>query len=147
MTSPAGEQERAGGFTLLELLVVLAILGLTVALAVPQFGRAMPGLELQASARAVAAELRAARGRAVARNDEFAVAIDVDNRTVGNLAIDPAIGLSLYTAAEELIDRGAGRIRFYPDGSSTGGRVRLVGGDRKYDVLIDWISGAVTIHD
>lgn len=129
------------------MLVVLAILGVVVGLAVPLFARAMPGMQLQAGARAVAAELRSARGRAIAANDEFIVAVDVQRRTVGSIALDPSIGLSFYTAAEDLIDGGAGRIRFYPDGSSTGGRVRLVGAGREYDVRIDWISGAVTIHD
>lgn len=147
MTSRAGDRRRADGFTLLELLVVLAILGVVVGLAVPLFARAMPGMQLQAGARAVAAELRSARGRAIAANDEFIVAVDVQRRTVGSIALDPSIGLSFYTAAEDLIDGGAGRIRFYPDGSSTGGRVRLVGAGREYDVRIDWISGAVTIHD
>lgn len=146
MTSRAGER-RADGFTLLELLVVLAILGVVVGLAVPLFGRAMPGMELQASARAVAAELRSARGRAIAGNDEIVVAVDVQGRIVGSMALDESIGVSLYSAAEDLIDGGAGRIRFFPDGSSTGGRVRLVGAGREYDVRIDWISGAVTIHD
>lgn len=147
MTSRAGDRRRDDGFTLLELLVVLAILGVVVGLAVPLFGRAMPGMQLQASARAVAAELRSARGRAIAANDEFVIAVDVQRRTVGSIALDPSIGLSLYTAAEELTDGAAGGIRFYPDGSSTGGRVRLVGAGREYDVRIDWISGGVTIDD
>lgn len=147
MTSPAGNSRRANGFTLLELLIVLAILGVVVGLAVPLFAKAMPGLQLQAGARAVAAELRSARGRAIAANDEVVVAVDVQGRTVGGVALEPFVGLSFYTAAEDLIDGGAGRIRFYPDGSSTGGRIRLVGAGREYDVRIDWISGAVTIHD
>src|SRR5689334_10103049 len=72
-----------GGFTLLELLVVLAILGLTVALAVPVFHRVMPGLELKATARSVAAALREARGLAVSSNREVAVTIDVNSHTMG----------------------------------------------------------------
>jgi general secretion pathway protein H len=146
VTSKAGER-RAAGFTLLELLIVLGILGLTVALAVPVFSRAMPGIELRTSARAVAAELRASRSHALTINDEVAVAVDVEGRTVGRLALDPDIGVGLFTAAEEVTERGVGRIRFYPDGSSTGGRIRLVAGAGKYDVDVDWISGAVTVHD
>ena len=38
-----------------------------------------------------------------------------------------------------------GRIRFYPDGTSTGGRVTLTGSGAKYDILVDWLSGRVKI--
>ncbi len=152
MTSRAGNRADAGGFTLLELLVVLVILGLTVALAVPMFARAMPGVEAKAAARDVAAMLRTAHSLAIAGNREVTVAVDLDRRTVDlagtrSRTIAAGIGIGLYTAAEELIDRGAGRIRFYPDGTSTGGRVRLSAGERNYDVLVDWISGNVKIDD
>jgi general secretion pathway protein H len=150
VTSPAGDRRGAAGFTLFELLIVLVILGLTVAVAVPLFARALPGLELTSSARTVAATLREARSLAIANNREVAVAVDIDRRSI-DLAglrtefLDEGISLRLFTAAEELIDRGAGRIRFYPDGTSTGGRVRLIGAGRLYDVDIDWITGAVAI--
>ena len=151
MTSPAGDPRRAG-FTLFELLIVLVILGLTLAVAVPLFSRALPGLELKSSARTVAATLREARSLAIADNREIAVAIDLDTRRI-DLAglrtetLDEGIDLRVFTAAEELIDRGAGRIRFYPDGTSTGGRVRLLAAGRLYDIDIDWITGAVSIRE
>jgi general secretion pathway protein H len=151
VTSPAGDRRRAG-FTLFELLIVLVILGLALAVAVPLFARALPGLELKSSARTVAATLREARSLAIADNREIAVAVDIDTRTI-DLAglrretLDAGIDLRLFTAAEELIDRGAGRIRFYPDGTSTGGRVRLLATGRLYDVDIDWITGAVTVKE
>ena len=152
MTSPAGDRRGAAGFTLFELLIVLVILGLTVAVAVPLFARALPGLELTASARTVASTLREARSLAIANNREVAVAVDIERRSI-DLAglrtefLDEGISLRLFTAAEELIDRGAGRIRFYPDGTSTGGRVRLIGDGRRYDVDIDWITGAVSVKE
>ena len=152
MTSRTGKRAGANGFTLLELLIVLAILGLTITLAVPLFARAMPGVEAKAAARDVAAMLRAAHSQAIAGNREVTVAVDLERRTVElagarSQTIAAGIGIGLYTAAEELIDKGAGRIRFYPDGTSTGGRVRFSAGDRKYDVIVDWISGNVKIDD
>ena len=149
-TSPAGTES---GFTLFELLVVLAILGLTVTLAVPAFQRVMPGLELKAAARSVAATLREAHGLAVSSNREVAVTIDVAGHTMGLGSarpieqLDPRFALSLYTATDELVSGSAGNIRFYPDGTSTGGRVRVVYGERQYDVLVNWITGIVTIQD
>ena len=149
-TSPAGTE---GGFTLLGLLVVLAILGLTITLAVPVFHRVMPGLELKAAARTVAAAMREARGIAVSSNREVAVTIDVGSHMLGlgggrpPEQLDPRFALSLFTATEERVGGSAGSFRFYPDGTSTGGRVRVSFGDRQYDVLVNWISGAVKIQD
>jgi general secretion pathway protein H len=152
VTSPAGDRRRAAGFTLFELLIVLVILGLTLAVAVPLFARALPGLELKSSARTVAATMREARSLAIADNREIAVAIDLDTRTIDlaglrSEALGDGIDLRLFTAAEELIDRGAGRIRFYPDGTSTGGRIRLLAAGRIYDIDVDWITGAVSIRE
>ena len=54
--------------------------------------------------------------------------------------------LRLLTAAQELTGEKAGRIRFYPDGSSTGGRVKLVRGQRAWDIEIAWLTGEVAMR-
>ena len=53
----------------------------------------------------------------------------------------------LYTAQSEIVDDKHGAIRFYPDGSSTGGRVTLASGERKFLVDVDWLTGRVTIKE
>ena len=40
-----------------------------------------------------------------------------------------------------------GSIRFYPDGSSNGGRVTVGAGGRAFAVDVDWLTGHVTIND
>src|SRR5215813_12553916 len=82
VTSRTGDSADAQGFTLLELLVVLVILGLMVTLAVPLFTHAMPGVEAKAAARDVAALMRAARSLAIAGDREVTIAVDLDHRTV-----------------------------------------------------------------
>ncbi len=152
-TSPAGEARDPGrnsGFTLAELLVVLAILSLMVALAMPVLNRAMPSLALKSTAGEIAVALRQARSQAIGSNREVAVLVDLDGRflQLGSrepIPVDDRYGLSLFTGAEELVGRGAGRIRFYPDGTSTGGRISLWLEERRFDVTIDWITGDVAI--
>src|SRR5262245_33709295 len=77
--SRAGSRRRSVGFTLPELLIVLAILGFATALAVPVISHAMPGLELNTTARSVAGALREARGLAIGSNQEVVVTLDLNN--------------------------------------------------------------------
>ncbi len=157
-TSPAGSRGRTAGFTLVELLVVLLIMGLMASIAAPYFGRLAPRLEAKATARQVVSLLRSARGVAIRDNREVAVVVDLDDRTLTiesgrGMTIDSGLGLQLFTGTAELIDDGSGRIRFYPDGTSTGGRVTITdpGSDpesdsgRDFDVRIDWLTGRVAV--
>jgi general secretion pathway protein H len=42
---------------------------------------------------------------------------------------------------------GTARIRFFPDGSSTGGRITLESGRRQWHVNVSWLTGAVDVVD
>ena len=55
--------------------------------------------------------------------------------------------LKLFTAQAEVSSESRGAIRFYPDGSSTGGRITVASGERKLLVDIDWLTGRVSIAD
>ncbi|MCH8035913.1 MAG: GspH/FimT family pseudopilin [Proteobacteria bacterium] len=143
----------ARGFTLIEIMVVMAILALMLVLISPNFSTALPGVSLKAAARTLAGSLRHARSRAIALNEEVALAIDVETRryaivggkTSGKL---PGKGeIRLFTAQSELIDATSGTIRFFPDGGSTGGGVTFIDGERRYRVLVDWLTGQTSIHD
>ena len=144
---------RAGGVTLLELLVVLAIMALAAAFVLPLFGSGVSTAELKGAARQVAAGLRLARSEAVAKRQETRLLLDLEQRTM-QLERDPRVQalprdleLKLFTAQSDLVGETAGAIRFFPDGGSTGGRVTLAAGERKYDVDVDWLTGRVAILD
>ena len=143
----------ARGFTLLELLVVLVIAGAGYALLVRFNAGGVSGAQLKSAARAVAAGLRDARGTAIARQESTALVIDLENRSmeVGGGArareLPRRLDLKLYTAQSEIVDGKRGAIRFYPDGSSTGGRVTLASGERRFLVDVDWLTGRVSIKE
>jgi general secretion pathway protein H len=141
------------GFTLLEMLLVLVIAAAGYALVVRFTSGGVSGAELKSAARAVAAGLRDARGTAIATQETAALTLDLEARRFevsggGRArALPPRLELKLYTAQAEIKDERRGSIRFYPDGSSTGGRVTLGSGERKLLVDVDWLTGRVTIKE
>jgi type II secretion system protein H len=66
---------RCGGFSLLELLIVVVVMGIVAALAVPQFRPDVPR-HLQAAADGLAADLSWARSLAVMNNSRYRVTFD-----------------------------------------------------------------------
>jgi general secretion pathway protein H len=143
----------SAGVTLLELLIVLAIMAIVAALVVPMLGGGVSTGELKSAAREVAAGLRFARSEALASRRETGVVLDLERRTfkierdTRTHALPPRIELKLFTAQRDLVSETVGAIRFFPDGGSNGGRVTLAAGERKYDVDVDWLTGRVVILD
>jgi general secretion pathway protein H len=141
------------GFTLLELLLVLVIAASGYALVVRFQTGGVSGVELKSAARAVAAGLREARGAAIVTQESAALTLDLDRRSMevsGGArprSLPQRLDLKLYTAQSEIVDDKRGSIRFYPDGSSTGGRVTLASGERKLLVDVDWLTGRVSIKE
>jgi general secretion pathway protein H len=143
---------RASGFTLIELVVVLAI-GVAiyaVLLAVPMGGGRA---DLKAAARTLASGLREAQTTAMATRRDATLTLDLEAReflVAGETEprkLPDDVDLKLYTAQSEVLGERTGAIRFYPDGSSTGGRVTLASGQREYRVDVDWLTGRVSIED
>jgi len=144
---------RQRGFTLLELLVVLVIAATGYALVLQFAGSGVSGAQLKSAARSVAAGLRDARGRAIATQESVALDLDLEKRTFEvkgsgrERSLPQRLDVKLDTALAEVTGQRRGAIRFYPDGSSTGGRVTLASGERKLLVDVDWLTGRVTIRE
>lgn len=140
------------GFTLFETLVALALLAVLLAVAVPALAPS-PAVELRSAADTLVTGLREARLQAQRRQLPTALRIDLDARTVqveGGGAVrrlPDALVIELVTAEQEMEGERRGGIRFYPDGSSTGGRVTLTldGLERRVDVA--WLTGRVTVSE
>lgn len=141
------------GFSLLELLLVLVIAAAGYAIVVRMTAGGVSGAELKSAARAVAAGLRDARGTAIATQEPVALNLDLERRTFevtgGRRArsLPERLELKLYTAQSEIVDSRRGAIRFYPDGTSTGGRITVASGERRFLVDVDWLTGRVSIKE
>jgi general secretion pathway protein H len=141
------------GFTLLELLVVLAIAALMVGLVPPLISGLGGSTELKGGARQLAAGLKWARNEAVMKQREATLTLDIERRRfamTGNpreFPLPKDARIKLYTAQSELLDESSGSIRFFPDGSSTGGHISLADDRIEYTVNVDWLTGRIKILD
>lgn len=152
-TSRTGRRIGNQGYTLLELMIVLLIIGFCIAAAAQAGIQRMPGFQLRTGTGVVAAALREARSLAIRDNLDTTVVLDIEARTlrIGADArerqLDHSLGISLYTATSEMQGQDRGAIRFFPDGSSTGGRIRLSSETQVNDVVVSWLTGYVEIHE
>jgi general secretion pathway protein H len=146
------DRERCAGFTLIEVIVTLAILGFALVLVAGYKPPWSSGLGLKGITSELASELRLARSEAIASNRPVAFDLDVTEHLyrVGSGAkrrLPINLSIELLTISGESRGASVGDIRFNPDGSSSGGRIALAEGKQRMAVGVDWLTGRVSVAD
>ncbi len=142
---------QVSGFTLLEVLLVLIIGGLLMGVVATSLSQ---GPILRNGSREIAASLRQARAAAVIRQQTLVWKMDVQAKQYGldgvegekQRTFNSLLEAKLHTAASEVDSVGKGGIRFYPDGSSTGGDVEMSYQQQSYKINVEWVTGRVSIQ-
>lgn len=70
---------RSAGFTMLEMMIIVVIIGIMAAIAVPSFFNAIPRLKARSEARNILNSMRLARSKAVSEGAQYGVYLDVSN--------------------------------------------------------------------
>lgn len=157
MWHPGSERRRRwhedgeAGFTMLELLVVIAILAVVSSAVLLRPTSRRSGIELAELSTTIASELRNTRADAMTSGTDRTVLFDTDRRLVRSeqrghtIIIDDDISMVATTAASERRGGGQMAVRFFPNGSSTGGALRLERGKTIHEVRINWLTGRVMV--
>jgi len=138
-------------FTLLEMMVVLVIIALIMVIVPPFLPNVMASTQVKSATRELAANLKHARSHAINHQQETTLIVNIDeksytfNKISKTLTLPDQASLSLITAKSEQLSEKAGQVRFFPDGSSTGGQIKLAYKDQEYLIDVHWLTGRVKI--
>ena len=137
------------GFTLVEMLVVFAIVALLAAVVPLAFERLRESTQYRDTVRGMLSDIRQARYRALAEGREVQFKLDLAQRSYGVDGRSPRtvpqpLQLRAIVADIELTPAQSAGIRFLPSGGATGGTIEIVrptgAGVR---LTVDWLSGGV----
>lgn len=157
--STIGSEARLGlpaigeaGNTLLELLVVLTIVGLLLAVATPRLSDTVNAARLRTTAHTVATSLRDTRTAALNQAASAKLSINLDGRrytVAGKTVTLPSAQTIAYQATTQITEspQNIAELEFLPDGSSNGGTITLAQGRSRVRILVDWLTGRVSVHD
>jgi general secretion pathway protein H len=154
MTASAGlTADRRGeyGFTLLEIVCVLAIVAILAAMLMPILPRGTSRAALQSYAIATAALLKADHDAAIRRGTAIATQIDTGSRLVRSGATDRLVRIPDDVQFDALLARychhypTGSTIRFFSSGMSCGGAIALTRLSFGYQIRVNWLTGRVDI--
>jgi general secretion pathway protein H len=153
-TSRASSAERASGedgFTLIEVVCVVALVAILAAIVVPNLPRGTSRARLESYAVETAALLKADRYAAIRRRQQVIVDVDATGRTVRSGATGRIVRVPDDVVFDALLaarcnQRPAGpTIRFFPTGMSCGGVIALTRLGVGYEIRVNWLTGGVEV--
>jgi general secretion pathway protein H len=148
-TSSAGRAE--GGFTLLEVVCVVAIIALVAAIILPAIPRSTSYARLEAYAIETATLLKQDRYAAIRKRTRVATEISATARTIRSGVTGRTVRLPDDIAVEALLakrcdQRPAGRsIDFFASGRSCGGTIELTRLGKGFQIRVNWLTGGIEL--
>jgi general secretion pathway protein H len=135
------------GFTLVELLAVLAILSIAVVSFALNGSGGSDTARFRSFLVATVSALTESRTRAMKNAAEESVTIHTGNHTItsGNRTIKFPKGVELEATIASSTS-GAASIRFFPAGTSTGGKLVFTQRGKSYEILVNWLTGNVALN-
>lgn len=148
--SPARQHSlRQRGFTLMELLVVFAIMALLAVVVPVAYVRMQESSQYRDTVRHMRAELRAAREFAVQTQEPARFSVDLQNKDfsgAGGKGYQASEEVELRaTVADVALEGNIASIVFLPQGGSSGGSIDILRANGDGTRLrVDWLTGQIT---
>jgi len=141
------------GVTLLEMIVVLVIISISLIIVAPNFKSSNINAASQYKIKEIMTLMSDTRNQAIRKNKEFVFFIDVENKQYWSSSALPKKNIltdfevKVLAAETEYLNEMTGGIRFYPDGSSTGGTISLNRNNESHHINVDWLTGHTNLRN
>ncbi len=139
------------GFTLLEMVCILAIIAMLTAVLLPNIPRNTSRPRLEAYALETASLLKADRTAAIRRRVQIATQIDAGGRSLRSGSTGQILRVPDDVAFDAILpsrcnERPAfSTISFFPTGMSCGGTIMLSRLGSSYEIRVNWLTGGIEI--
>ena len=145
----AGAYER--GFTLLEMVCVIALVAMIAAVLLPLVPRHTSRARLQAYALQTASLLKADRNAAIRTGTDVSTLVDAPSRAIHSGATAQTLRIPDDVRVDALLPQtcrqraALSTISFFADGGSCGGTIALTRLDTALEIRVNWLTGRIDI--
>jgi len=134
------------------MIVVLLIVATVATLLGTSIVGRLDSVKVATAARDMSAALRYTRSQAILHREEKFLEVNLEQRSysaAGRPAVElpEVLEIKLLTAQSEVDSDKVGRIRFFPDGGSTGGTITRNADGRQWKVKVSWLTGEIELDD
>jgi general secretion pathway protein H len=139
------------GFTLLEMVCVIALIAMIAAVLLPFLPRHTSRSRLQAYALEAATLLKADRNTAIRRRADVSTLVDAPSRAIRSGATSQIVRIPDDVRFDALLPKtcrqraALSSISFFADGMSCGGSIALSRLDTAYEIRVNWLTGRIEI--
>ena len=143
-------KRQQSGFTLLEVIVVMVMIAVLMGFFATGMSKSLQKAKIRAVSKNLVSALRYTRGQAVVKHEEKTITFNVKDKTYKaprkkQVDIPEEMDINVYTADSEVADESTGSIRFFSDGSSTGGWVKLTHKNKMWKINVNWLTGEISM--
>ena len=143
---------RPKGFTLIELMAVILLLAIALSAVTFSFSKSLHTAKITAASRDLVAALRYTRGQAIVKGKQQVLMLNLDDNSYtapgkSTVKLPADMTLRLTTAEQEVTGGNSGGIRFFADGSSTGGHISVLMDRREWRINVAWLTGEIELDE
>jgi len=143
---------RSRGFTLIEMIAVIVLLAIVLAVSTLSLSRSLSSAKVRAASKDLVAALRYTRGQAIVKGKPQALVLNLENNSYlapgkKSVSLPKDMVMRLTTADTEQTGANSGGIRFFADGSSTGGHISVLMGNREWRINVAWLTGEIELDE